>query len=82
MIQHHNRLRLNYPAIRQSIHYHRNYHIKPVLNATLFTIDEIEIFLKTSAIPDDKVWAMPAGDDRTSLMKSYGIVMNFVKNRG
>ncbi len=33
-------------------------------------------------IPDHKVWAMPAGDDRESLMESYGPVMNFVRDRG
>ena len=34
------------------------------------------------AIPDDKVWVMPAGDNRESLMKSYGPVMNFVRDQG
>jgi hypothetical protein len=29
-----------------------------------------------------KIWAMPAGDDRTSLMESYGPVMNFVRDKG
>ena len=30
MIKTHNRLRLNYEAIKQSIEYHSDYHIKPV----------------------------------------------------
>ena len=33
-------------------------------------------------IPAEKVWAMPAGDDRESLMESYPIVMNFVRDKG
>ena len=30
MIKQHNKLRLNYDAIKQSIAYHSDYHIKPV----------------------------------------------------
>ena len=41
-----------------------------------------EEFLKDLKIPDHKVWAMPAGDDRESLKESYGPVMNFVRDRG
>lgn len=82
MITHHNRLRLNYDVIRQLINYHQNYHIKPVLDTELSTLGELEVFLKALAIPDDKVWAMPAGNNRLSLIKSYAIVMNFVKKRG
>jgi len=29
-----------------------------------------------------KIWAMPAGDDRESLMESYPVVMNFVRDKG
>lgn len=31
---------------------------------------------------DKSTWAMPAGDTREELMKSYGPVMNFVRDRG
>ena len=82
MIKTHNRLRLNLDAIKKSIEYHDDYHIKPVLDNKLSMIDEVELFLKECNIPDDKVWAMPAGDDRESLMESYPIVMNFVRDRG
>ena len=82
MIKQHNKLRLNTTAIRQSIEYHCDYHIKPVLDTALSIIDEVEDFLLTLDIPDHKVWAMPAGDDRNSLMQSYGVVMNFVRDRG
>jgi len=82
MIKTHNRLRLNTEAIKQSIEYHSDYHIKPVLDKDLSMINEVEDFLKECNIPDHKVWAMPAGDDRESLMESYGPVMNFVRDRG
>ena len=45
-------------------------------------VGEVEEFLKECEIPDNKVWAMPAGDTRESLMESYPIVMNFVRDRG
>ena len=77
-----NSKRLNIEAITQSIEYHDDYHIKPVLDKELSMVGEVEDFLKECNIPDHKVWAMPAGDDRESLMESYGPVMNFVRDRG
>ena len=82
MVKKHNSKRLNIEAIQQSIEYHDDYHIKPVLDKELSMVDEVEEFLKECNIPDHKVWAMPAGDDRESLMESYGPVMNFVRDRG
>ena len=82
MIKKHNSKRLNYEAINQSIEYHSDYHIKPVLDKDLSMIEEVEEFLKKCNIPDNKVWAMPAGDTRESLMESYPEVMNFVRDRG
>ena len=82
MIDRHNKLRVNKEAIKKSIEYHSDYHIKPVLDKEFTVIDEIEEFLSELEIPDHKVWAMPAGDDRESLFKSYGPVMNFVRDRG
>ena len=82
MIKQHHKFRLNYSAIQESIVYHKDYHIKPVLDAKLSIVDELEIFLQKLQIPNDKVWAMPAGDDRESLFKSYGVVMNYVRDRG
>ena len=82
MIQTHNRLRLNKTAIKSSIEYHKDYHIKPVLDKDLTILNEVEEFLKELEIPDEKVWAMPAGDNREELVKSYPIVMNFVRDRG
>ena len=82
MIKTHNRFRLNKEAIKQSIEYHNDYHIKPVLDKNLSMVDEVEEFINELNIPNEKIWAMPAGDDRTSLFESYGPVMNFVRDRG
>ena len=82
MIKKHNSKRLNTEAIKQSINYHSDYHIKPVLDKNLSMVSEVEEFLKECEVPDNKVWAMPAGDDRESLMESYPEVMNFVRDRG
>ena len=82
MIDRHNKFRVNKDAIKESINYHLDYHIKPVLDKDLSMVNEVEEFLKDLEIPDDKVWAMPAGDSRESLKESYPIVMNFVRDRG
>jgi len=82
MIKKHNSKRMNIEAIKKSISYHSDYHIKPVLDKNLSMIEEVEEMLKQCEIPDHKVWAMPAGDDRESLMESYPEVMNFVRDRG
>ena len=72
----------NKEAIKQSIEYHNDYHIKPVLDKNLSMVGEVEEFINELNIPNEKIWAMPAGDDRTSLFESYGPVMNFVRDRG
>ncbi len=82
MIDRHNKFRVNKEAIKKSIQYHSDYHIKPVLDKNLSMVPEVEEFLKDLEIPNEKVWAMPAGDTRESLMESYGPVMNFVRDRG
>jgi len=82
MIKTHNRFRVNKEAIKQSINYHKDYHIKPVLDKEFSILDEIEEFLKDLEIPDNKVWAMPAGDTRDALFESYPRVMDFVRDRG
>ena len=82
MIDRHNKFRLNNEAIKKSIDYHSDYHIKPVLDKELSMVEEVEDFLKECNIPDEKVWAMPAGDTRVSLQESYPVVMDFVRDRG
>jgi 7-carboxy-7-deazaguanine synthase len=82
MVKKHNSKRMNIEAIKQSIDYHSDYHIKPVLDKDLSMIHEVDEMIEQLGIPKEKVWAMPAGDDRKSLMESYPIVMNFVRDKG
>ena len=77
MIDKHNSLRVNKEAIKKSIEYHNDYHIKPVLDKDLTIYGEVYKFLQDLEIPNEKVWVMPAGDDRESLFESYPVVMNF-----
>jgi 7-carboxy-7-deazaguanine synthase len=65
------------------IEFHSDFHLKPVwdgedqgaLAEILNCIDELNI-------PSDKVWFMPAGDTRESLMVSYPKVMDWVRDNG
>jgi 7-carboxy-7-deazaguanine synthase len=82
MVKKHNSKRMNLEAIKQSIEYHSDYHIKPVIDKELSMIPEVDEMIEKLGIPAEKVWAMPAGDDRESLMESYPIVMNFVRDKG
>ena len=82
MVKRHNKFRVNKDAIKKSIDYHHDYHIKPVLDKELSMVPEVEEFLKDLKIPDNKVWAMPAGDVRENLFESYPVVMDFVRDRG
>ena len=82
MIIQHNKFRLNKEAIRKSIQYHKDYHIKPVLGADMEILPEVEEFIKELGIPNEKIWAMPAGDTREALFRSYPKIMDFVRDRG
>lgn len=86
MINQHNKFRLNLDAIKKSIAYHHDYHIKPVLDKELNTYGEIYSFLRELREVDEnvyqKVWLMPAGDTREELMESYPVVMNFCRDKG
>ena len=82
MVKKHNSKRMNIEDIKQSIDYHSDYHIKPVIDKELSMIPEVDEMIEKLGIPKEKVWAMPAGDDRESLMESYPIVMNFVRDKG
>ena len=83
MIKTHNKFRLNYEAMKKSIAYHSDYHIKPVWdgkdeNALL----EILECINTLEVPKEKVWFMPAGDSREALYKSYPILFDWVRDNG
>ena len=82
MIDRHNKFRVHKENIKKSIEYHSDYHIKPVLDKDFSILDEVEEFISDLEIPDEKVWAMPAGDTRESLFQSYPKVMDFVRDRG
>jgi len=82
MIKQHNKFRLNREAIKKSIEYHNDYHIKPVLDKELNIYGEVYKFLEELEIPNEKVWMMPAGDTRESLFESYPVVMDFVRDKG
>jgi 7-carboxy-7-deazaguanine synthase len=79
MVKTHNRLRLNKTAIKSSIEYHKDYHIKPVLDKDLSILNEVEEFLKELEIPNEKVWAMPAGDTRERIDKKLSYCNGFCK---
>ena len=82
MVKKHNSKRMNLDAIKQSIEYHSDNHIKPVIYKELSMVPEVDEMIEKLNIPAEKIWAMPAGDDRKSLMESYPIVMNFVRDKG
>lgn len=101
MIKTHNRLRMNVDAISQSINYHKEFHLKPVIDKDLSMLAEVEQFIEnlTDALFEmkfrgyetkdevfkhvkDRVWCMPAGDDREPLFESYPVVMNMCRDKG
>ena len=82
MVKKHNSKRMNIEAIRQSIDYHSDYHIKPVIDKDLSMVPEVDELVEKLNVPAEKIWAMPAGDDRESLFESYPVVMNFVRDKG
>lgn len=101
MIKIHNRLRMNIDAISQSINYHKEFHLKPVIDKDLSMLVEVEQFIEnlTDALFEikfrgyetrdevfkhvkNRVWCMPAGDDREPLFESYPVVMNMCRDKG
>jgi 7-carboxy-7-deazaguanine synthase len=82
MIKQHNKFRLNKDAMKKSIAYHKDYHIKPVLDKDLTIYGEVWKFLQEMEIPNEKVWMMPAGDTRQALFESYPVVMDFCRDKG
>jgi len=60
----HEKFRLNYEAIEQTLQFHDDYHYKPVWDGTDENLVEIEDFRVKMNIPKDKTYVMPAGDTR------------------
>jgi organic radical activating enzyme len=82
MIDQHNKFRINKEAIKKNLEYHKDYHVKPVLDKDLNIYGEVWKFLEEMNIPNEKVWMMPAGDTREALFESYPVVMDFVRDKG
>lgn len=83
MIKQHNKFRLNYPAIKESIAYHSDYHLKPVWDGKdQAALIEIMDCIDQLNAPKDKVWFMPAGDTREALQKSYPVMFDWVRDNG
>ena len=83
MVKQHNKFRLNYPAIKESIAYHSDYHLKPVWDGKdEKALEEIMDCIDQLDAPKDKVWFMPAGDTREALQKSYPVMFDWVRDNG
>ena len=84
MIDTHNRYRLNYDAMKMTLEYHTDYHLKPVVNPDEMpdVWNEIEELRNKLDIPKNKTWLMPPGDSRDELIRVYPAVMNFCTNNG
>lgn len=83
MVKQHNKFRLNTEAIKQSIAYHSDYHIKPVWGGSDYVeLEEILSYIKELDVDPNKVWFMPAGDSRESLFESYPRVFDWVRDNG
>ena len=82
MIRQHNKLRLNYDAIRKTLDYHTDYHYKPVWDGTDESLKEIEDFRIKMEIPKNKTFIMPAGDTRKELLKMYPLVFELCAKKG
>ena len=82
MIDQHNKYRLKYDVIKQTLSYHKDYHYKPVWDGTEENLAEIEAFRVALDIPKDKTYIMPAGDSREELIKMYPIVFEMCAEHG
>lgn len=74
-IDQHNKFRLKHDIIQQLINFHSDYHYKPVWDGTDDGLKEIEEFRVRLNIPKSKTFLMPAGDNRSTLIKMYPITM-------
>ncbi|MCF6766337.1 7-carboxy-7-deazaguanine synthase QueE [Thiotrichales bacterium 19S3-7] len=75
MIEQHNKYRLNYQAIKKMLSYHCDYQIKPVFDGNEQTLKEIIQFCQQLNIPYNKVFLMPHGQTRKTLIKAYSKTM-------
>tara|TARA_Y100000593_G_scaffold36534_2_gene70999 strand:- start:1493 stop:2266 length:774 start_codon:yes stop_codon:yes gene_type:complete len=78
----HNRKRLNLDAIKNMILFHKDFHYKPVWDGTEENLEEIENFRTLIGAPKDKTYIMPAGDERSQLIKMYPLVFDLCAKHG
>lgn len=79
----HEKSRCNYEAMRQMISYHKDYHLKPVVDRNEPGVwDEISAIQKELNVPNNKVWIMPAGDTRDKVIPNYAYVLDECPIRG
>lgn len=75
-IDQHNKFRLNYDVMRYNIEVaSKDYQIKPVWDGSDKVLDEIFSLCHHLNVPFEKVYLMPAGDNREELIKMYPIVI-------
>ena len=83
MIKQHNKKRMNTEAIKASIEYHSDYHVKPVWGGSDYVeLKEITDYIEELGVDHDKVYWMPAGGTREQLFVSYPLVFNWVRDNG
>jgi len=79
----HNKLRVNLSAIKKTLAYHNNYHIKIVWDGLdLNALEEMKEFIQDAEIDESKVWLMPAGATRSQLLESYPRIFKWVEKNG
>lgn len=82
MIKQHNKFRMNMEAMKQTIAYHSDYHLKPVWDGTDEMLETIENLRTELGVPKDKTYIMPAGDNREELIKMYPLVFDMCAEKG
>ncbi|WP_119344286.1 7-carboxy-7-deazaguanine synthase QueE [Facilibium subflavum] len=82
IIDQHHKYRLNLPAIKAMIDYHKDYQIKPVFDGKAQTLIEIKAFIQTLNIPKHKVYLMPAGATREQMIQQYPVVIEAALQHG
>jgi 7-carboxy-7-deazaguanine synthase len=79
----HEKNRCNYDAMAKMLSYHKDYHLKPVVDRNQPEVwDEIKQIQTVLNIPNEKVWIMPAGDSRESVIPNYAYVLEECPKRG
>lgn len=82
-IRQHNKWRQNWTAMRKLLAYHKDYHLKIVVDAAHQEIaQEVEALCGRLSVPKEKVWLMPAGADRVVVQRNYAFLLSFCVEKG